>query len=269
MISLNKYFDRINYKGSADISYKTLVAIHTAHAFNIPFENLAIHDLSSDPENPIKLDEDSLQTKLIEQRRGGYCHETNELLAFALIQLGFKVDRLVAHVLGDNGIHELLLVEIANEKYLADAGFGGNGLIEPLPLKTDTSFNQFSECFKLTLEYPRSEKIQEYVLNVLIRDKWTPMYSFTLNPCLAGDFEPFNYYTSHKKTSVFTTNRICTKPTPSGRIILHNYKLKIRQDGHQESSLIKEEEYIDTLDSYFGIKLPASTVFKPLPNEPV
>lgn len=267
MIDINKYFERINYRGKVDVSFETLRGIHVAHAFSIPFENLAIHDTSSDTEELIKLDENSLVEKLIEKKRGGWCHETNELLALVLEQLGFKVRRLLGSVPPLNGTHKCLLITIGNDQYLADTGFGGNCIIEPLPLITDTVFKQFSEIFKLTLEHPRSEEIEEYVLYIFIKDNWSKLYSFTLTPRLSEDFDQFNYFTSHSKKSFFVQNRIVMRPTLEGRILLLNHKLKICNNGNQETLTVKNEEYLSVLDKYFSLKLPMDTVFKPFLKE--
>lgn len=261
MINLKNYFTRIGYTGSADVSAQTLINIHRAQAFSIPFENLDIHDLSNTTEHLIKLDEQSLENKMVNNNRGGYCHETNELLALVLLQLGFKVDRLAARVLVEDNIpigHKLLLVTIGKEKYIADVGFGGNGLIEPIPLTIDTEFKQFSETFKL------SKRNKSYILWFKVRDTWNKLYSFTLNPYLAVDYEAFNYYVSHEASSIFVTNRICTLPTKTGRIILNNMTLKIRAKGKNESLNLKPNEYLKTLNKYFGIKLLQTTKFKPV-----
>lgn len=268
MIDINKYFERINYKGSKDVSFETLRGIHIAQVFSVPFENLELHDTSSDPENLRNLDEQTLVNKIIEQKRGGACMEINELLALVLIQLGFNVKRLIASVTPlKRRTHKCLLITIGNDKYLADTGFGGNCILEPLPLITDTPFKQFSETFKLTLGHPRSEEIEEYVLYSLIKGEWVNLYSFPCSVHLPEEYEPLNYFNSHSKKSVLVQNRIVTRPTPEGRMILHNHKLKIRSNGHQESITVKEEEYLVILDRYFGIKLPSSTVFKPLTQE--
>ena len=56
----------------------------------IPFENLDIL-LGAD-----RLDLESLQRKLVQGRRGGYCFEHNTLFAAALEEIGFGVTRLAA-----------------------------------------------------------------------------------------------------------------------------------------------------------------------------
>jgi N-hydroxyarylamine O-acetyltransferase len=90
-IDLDRYFARIGFQGGRTPTLETLHAIHLAHATTIPFEN--VNSLRGEP---VLLDLESLQSKLIDQRRGGYCFEQNLLLAAVLEQLGFHVTRLLA-----------------------------------------------------------------------------------------------------------------------------------------------------------------------------
>lgn len=254
MINLHDYFARIGYNGTSEASRETLFAIHRTHALSIPFENLALFETSLDRDQPIKLDAQSLSNKLIHKRRGGYCYETNGLLALVLEQLGFNVTRLVGRV--EQMIdHQLLLISLDDSLYLADVGLGGNGLIEPLPFIVDVSVKQFAETFKLIF----SEGA--YVLQVLIKDEWSNLYSFRLNPYLPIDYEPLNHYIA-KFHPFLTKNRVCTLPTPEGRIILNNNELKIRQFGQNQATLIPESAYLATLKEYFKIDLPLETQFK-------
>jgi N-hydroxyarylamine O-acetyltransferase len=75
---LQNYFERIGYEGAPSADLKTLNAIHLLHTHSIPFENLnpLLHW-------PIKLDIESLQEKIIQNKRGGYCFEHNILLSHA------------------------------------------------------------------------------------------------------------------------------------------------------------------------------------------
>jgi N-hydroxyarylamine O-acetyltransferase len=78
-------------KGVADIAL--LQRVHRAQALTIPFENFDIC-----LQRPIKLDSQSLQQKLVSQRRGGYCFEVNGLLLIALQALGFEARALLCRV---------------------------------------------------------------------------------------------------------------------------------------------------------------------------
>src|ERR1700690_81034 len=136
-IDLKAYAARIEYCGEWTPTLDTLQALHLAHATHIPFENLDV--LRG---HPGALDLESLSARLIDGKRGGYCFGQNALFAAVLESIGFQVTRLAARVrLGSTRVgprsHMLLAVEIESEKWLADVGFGGDGLLLPLPLKPD------------------------------------------------------------------------------------------------------------------------------------
>src|SRR5262245_30890771 len=133
-LDLDAYLARIGYTGDLTPTLKTLRGLHLAHATHIPFENLDILLGRS-----IELDLASLQSKLVARRRGGYCFEQNTLFAAALETVGFPVTRLGARVLmGTDHIrprtHMLLGVTADGAEWLADVGFGGEGLIWPILL---------------------------------------------------------------------------------------------------------------------------------------
>jgi len=80
---LNAYCARIGYAGPLTPTLETLHAVVARHAATIPFENLDV--LLG---RPIRLDAESLQKKLVRERRGGYCFEQNGLLLLALGAFG-------------------------------------------------------------------------------------------------------------------------------------------------------------------------------------
>ena len=71
-IDLDAYFQRIGYSGDCSPRLTTLQEIHQRHSQTIAFENL-----NSLLKQPVKLDLASLQQKLINEGRGGYCFEQN------------------------------------------------------------------------------------------------------------------------------------------------------------------------------------------------
>src|ERR1700744_2551539 len=137
---LQKYLARIGYSGPVAADLATLKALQTSHLDAIPFE--AIDPLLR---RPVKLDLASIQAKVVDGSRGGYCYEHNLLLRAALQTIGFEVTGLAGRVrwmsppgspLGPK-THMLLKVDLADGPYLADAGFGACLLDAPLQLKTD------------------------------------------------------------------------------------------------------------------------------------
>ena len=136
---LSNYLTRIGVRGPIEPGLATLSAIHAAHVDAIPFEGF-------DPllRRPVKLDLASVQEKLVDGRRGGYCFEQNVLFKAALEAIGFKVTGLGGRVrwmsppdspLGPRE-HMMLKVDLPDGPYLADVGFGACVLDAPLQLKT-------------------------------------------------------------------------------------------------------------------------------------
>src|SRR4051794_32030595 len=74
-LDLDRYCRRIGLTEANGPSLDLLQAIVARHSASIPFENLDIV-----LGRPIRLDIGSLQSKLVDSRRGGYCFEQNTLL---------------------------------------------------------------------------------------------------------------------------------------------------------------------------------------------
>jgi N-hydroxyarylamine O-acetyltransferase len=259
---LELYFSRIGYQGLTQVSEETLDNIHTAQIFSIPFENLELQEIknANKADTIIHLDEKSIFNKLVLNRRGGYCHENNELLATVLSTLGFKVDRLAARVLIEPNLsitHKLLLVTIGDKQWIADVGFGANGIYKPMPLVPDQIIKQYGDFFRLIREEDK------YTLEITQAENWVKLYEFSTNPVNAVDFEPMSYYVSHHPNSIFVKNRICVLPTPEGRITLNNDQLKIKQGKSKTQISLKDGPgYLEALETYFGLKFPKETQFK-------
>lgn len=135
-LDLDAYLHRIGYGGPRNTTLETLAAVHRAHVGAIAFENL-------DPwlGRPVALDIGAVQRKLVAQRRGGFCYEHNLLLGRALAALGFGVTELAARVRWNvptevtrPRTHMLLAVNVAAQRYIVDAGFGGHTITAPLRL---------------------------------------------------------------------------------------------------------------------------------------
>jgi N-hydroxyarylamine O-acetyltransferase len=254
-VSLNAYFQRINYLGDRSPTLKTLQAIHLCHARSIAFENL-----SSWLKQPVSLDLISLQQKLIHQGRGGYCFEQNLLLRSVLIALGFRVTNLAARVLWNlpEGTttarsHMLLRVDIDGEQYIADVGLGGLTLTAPLSLTPDLEQSTPHEPFRLIVV----DSI--YILQAYTGQAWKSLYCFDLQEQLLLDYEVSNWYVSTYSTSLFVTTLIAARPNSDRRYALQNNQLTTHHlDGYKhEHILTTVTELRDTLENTFRLHLPA------------
>ncbi|HWD55792.1 MAG TPA: arylamine N-acetyltransferase [Acidimicrobiales bacterium] len=194
--SLPAYLDRIGLAGSPAPG---LAEIHRAHATTIPFENFDPH-----AGIPVSLDLGHLEDKMVTRGRGGYCFEHNLLLGAALDSLdGFEVAPMLARVrLGPEGSprplnHLLLRVSDRDGTWLADVGFGGGGLLDPLPFAAGPETGQSGWRYRLVEQGP------ELVLQVFQDDAWTDMYGFVPEPAEAIDIAVNNWYTATHPESDF------------------------------------------------------------------
>jgi len=255
-LDLAAYLGRIGYSGSVQPSRATLEALHLAHATHIPFENLDI--LLG---RPIRLDLASLQDKLVRGRRGGYCFEQNLLFASVLERLGYSVTRLAARVYYRNQpkvprTHIALLARIEGAAWLADVGFGLEGLLLPVPFVAGREARQFAWTYRVI------ESEGEWTLQSLREQSWTELYSFSLEPCLAVDFEPANHYTATHPDSRFMRTLTAQLPTPEVRYRLRNRELMLdRGAGVSRRILADDDELLAVLAGTFGLRFPAGTRF--------
>ena len=245
-VDLKAYAARIEYGGEFTPTLATLRDVHLAHATRIPFENLDI--LLG---RPIRLDIESLTTKLIDARRGGYCFEQNALFAAVLEAIGFRVTRLAARVrMGATEIrprsHMLLAVDVDGGKWLADVGFGGDGLLLPVQLKADEVQQHFGWQYRVIVEGGL------YVLQSLRPEGWLDLYSFTLEEQYAADYEVSNYFTSTFPASPFVTRLVAQRPGKDVRLTLVNRQLtEQRPDGSSETTLADDDAVLEALAERF------------------
>jgi N-hydroxyarylamine O-acetyltransferase len=250
--NLDAYLERVNYSGSTDPTEETLNDIHVCHALNVPFENLDVFY-----GKPPLLDEVSLYNKIVKNRRGGYCFEMNGIFSIVLQNLGFKVANLLARVTID-GInytpktHQVILVEAENKKWLADVGFGNDGIIAPLLLVEDADQKQFSHVYRIVKE----SRFDGYLLQKKRGDTYNSLYAFTMDECYPEDFVMSNHYTATFPESFFKIMRMCTMPTKEGRITLTDTHFKkVKDEEVTENEIKSEEEFNRYLKQYFRLNL--------------
>ena len=255
-LDLEAYLQRIGYSGGLDPTVETLTGLHRAQVLSIPFENLDILLGRS-----IRLDLASLQAKLVRDRRGGYCFELNALFAAVLEHIGFAVTGLAARVsMGEerttSRTHMILGVDIAGTRWLADVGFGGDTLLDPISFDDDQPVQQGAWAFRLV------DEGEVRILWGLRADGWLDLYSFTQEPQLPVDYEVANHYTSTWPRSPFVTKIIAQRSGLDERWILIEDELRVeRPDGTQRWRVASPDERLSVLAARFGLGFPDGTRF--------
>lgn len=251
---LDNYFQKIGYTGDVRHNLDTLQMLHQLHPQKLPFENLNPY-LGI----PVKLDIVSLYHKMVLEKRGGYCFEHNLLFAHVLKTLGFKVKTLAARVMWNvpDGLvtprsHMLLCVEVDEELYIADVGFGGMTLTTPLKLTPTLEQATTHESFRLIEAEPY------FILQGKVKNEWKAIYRFTLEEQYQPDYEVMSWYLSNYPASHFVTGLIAARVTTYGRLALRNNELAIHHlNSETERKQIKTvDELKMILTTEFGIDIP-------------
>lgn len=254
-LDLDAYLDRIGYRGALAPTREVLEALHVAHVDAVPFENLDI--LLG---RPIRIDLASVQAKIVGARRGGYCFEQNTLFVAVLRRLGFKVTTLFARVWYRRTempprSHMLARVDLPDGPTLADVGFGGPGLREPLRLVAGEVQEQSLDVLRLRHDG------SVWMLESKTGEQWQDLYAFTLEEHFPIDYEVANHYTSTYPSSIFVNNLIVSLSSPEGRVMLHNRKLSTARGGESDTVELGEDSLLDVLRERFRLDFPPGTRF--------
>ncbi|MEV4357744.1 arylamine N-acetyltransferase family protein [Nonomuraea sp. NPDC004186] len=207
-LDLEAYLARIGHGGPLTPTYETLRALHLAHVRSIPFENLDVV-----LGRGIALDVGSLQDKLVTGGRGGYCHEQNLLFAAALERLGFVLTRHLARIrLGRRHLprsHATLTVEADGRTWLADVGFGGEGLVVPI------AFEDGATARSGPWEWRLGRDGDFRVLHAGPAE----LYAFRPDePHYPSDFEVANFYVANSPRSPFVHHVLAQRTTADARV---------------------------------------------------
>ena len=262
---LDAYFGRIGLQGSFAPTLETLRTLHARHAMTIAFEDL-------DPllGRPVSLDVADLEDKMVHGRRGGYCFEQNTLFRAALEAVGFEVQAMLARMrwnrpadLDTARTHMVLMIKLPQGRCIADVGFGGHGLAEPLEFDCSKSQHQARGHYRL-LDLGAVVELQ-----VEIRGEWRPIHRLDPAPQAAVDFEAANWFTATHPRSQFRSTLIMGLVGENERYSLANRVLKTRHaDGSSTTrTLWTPEELGKVIDGLFGVEAPApfEEIFARLP----
>lgn len=255
-IDLEAYLARVGYAGSRRPSLETLTGLHETHVTAVPFENLDI--LLG---RGISLELPALEAKLVKARRGGYCFEQNTLFQAVLQAMGFRVTPLAARVrMGMADVrprtHMLLRVAVDEGAWLADVGFGGDGLMRPL------SFAPGAEVWTAGVGHRLRREDDLWVLTAKVGGEWVDLYAFTLEPQHPADYEMANHYTSTWPASKFVLTLTAQRARPDGRAILRNRELRVREGEGVRTETVRDPDHLlEVLEREFGLLFPAGTRF--------
>ena len=249
-LDLDAYLARIGYDGRREPTIASLEALYRGHHAAIPFENVTA--LLGDH---VPLDLDALQAKMVEHRRGGYCHEHVMLFGAALERLRFPVTRLAARVRPRAPrvlprTHLLLATEVAGDRLICDIGFGA-GVLGPLPLTSSTT-RQGGWDYRLEPHGP------EWLLSGRGTGPWEDLHVFTEAPQVPADIEMANHFVATSPHSPFARRLIVMRVDERvRRTLLDRTLITEYADGHRDAREVTTADALTVLWEVFDVHLDA------------
>jgi N-hydroxyarylamine O-acetyltransferase len=256
VFSAERYLQRIGMSAHAGApTVELLTALQLAHLISVPFENLHVFHRRG-----VRTDVEWSYTKIVEQRRGGWCFEVNGCFGALLQEIGFEVDYISCQVWNDPGEwgppfdHLGLLVHVDEERWFVDVGFGDNCL-EPLPLR-DGEHPATPRSARIELE------ADAFLLTELTPDgAWFPQLRGTLRPVQLAEFTPRSEYLRAAPDLGWSTKPFATRALDGdgSRVTLRGDVLRVRsgtgpfvdtpvEPGDWSGLLIEQFGLTDTLD---------------------
>ena len=256
---LDRYLVRIGYEGPRAASLTVLTELHRLHPAAVAFENL-------DPfmGREVTLEAPTLQRKLVDQRRGGYCFEQNLLFMDALRALGFRATGLAARVVWNRPpdfltprSHMMVRVELDGESWMADVGFGGLTQTAPLRLKPGEQETPH-EPFRLV------EQDGHFVSQALAGGEWRSLYRFDLAENFEQDYAVTSYFLSTHPQSQFVTGLMLARPLPDRRLALAGNRLTTHWLGgkSERQELETPAALAEAIETQFGIDIADRHMFE-------
>lgn len=252
-LDIDRYLQRIDVAGQQQPSLAFLKTLHRQHLLHIPFENLDIHW-----GREILLDYEKLFHKVVDEKRGGFCHELNGLFFVLLTQLGFQCYLAAARMpqpggeLSPNFEHMCVLAQVENELYLCDVGFG-KGPIYPLRISSSDLQMSFNQFYRVRQEGNTGWWLEESDNGLDFEKK----YLFSPKERGIVEFVDRCQYQQRSDDSHFRKQKMITQLTPDGRKTLTEKVLIVTSRGQKkEHYLLNEDDFYIKLEEHFYIKRP-------------
>jgi N-hydroxyarylamine O-acetyltransferase len=144
-----------------------------------------------------------------------------------------------------------LTVDVDDNRFVVDPGFGGHGALVPVPVREGTEVRDGIDRHRMV----RNDG--EWVLEADIDGTMTALWTSTLEPQLPIDFELANYWVSTAPASPFINRLMLRALTPGGRTSVMNRDVTVVREGKTEQYQVADRRALRALlAEHFGFDLP-------------
>jgi N-hydroxyarylamine O-acetyltransferase len=254
LTNLASYLQRLGFDAPPTPTLETLRLLQLRHTGVFAFENLTT--LSGEP---VRIDMSSIEQKVLQDGRGGYCYELNYLFLALLQALGYDARGISGRVVMGQPegawtarTHRLSLVTLDGVRYITDVGFGG--MVPTAPLLLDSLEEQSTPHEPYRIE----QHADGYTLRAKVADEWRPMYIFDLQRQEDIDYAVGNWYVSTHPESSFARQLMVARTGEGWRRTLNNGNFAIHRMGRdsERRQVANVQELIGVLESEFEIRVP-------------
>ncbi|PMQ08142.1 N-hydroxyarylamine O-acetyltransferase [Pseudomonas sp. AD21] len=248
------YLQRLGFDAPPAPTLETLRQLQLRHTGVFAFENL-----STITGAPVLIDLASVEQKVLNGGRGGYCYELNNLFLTLLLELGFEARGISGRVVlaqpegtWTARTHRLSLVIIDGERYITDVGFGGMVPTAPLLLDIEDAQPTPHESYRI------EKQADGYMLRADVAGEWRSMYLFDLQRQEDIDYTLGNWYVSTHPESPFAKRLMVARTGDGWRRTLNNGSFAIHHMGAESErrEVADVDELIEVLEQEFDLRLP-------------
>ncbi|MGB8920516.1 MAG: arylamine N-acetyltransferase [Pseudomonas sp.] len=248
------YLQRLGFDAPPAPTLETLRQLQLRHTGVFAFENL-----STITGAPVLIDLASVEQKVLNGGRGGYCYELNNLFLTLLLELGFEARGISGRVVlaqpegtWTARTHRLSLVIIDGERYITDVGFGGMVPTAPLLLDIEDAQPTPHESYRI------EKQADGYMLRADVAGEWRSMYLFDLQRQEDIDYTLGNWYVSTHPESPFAKRLMVARTGDGWRRTLNNGSFAIHRMGAESErrEVADVDELIEVLEQEFDLRLP-------------
>jgi N-hydroxyarylamine O-acetyltransferase len=164
----------------------------------------------------------------------------------------------------------VLTVPCDGRELLADVGFGGDGLVEPIAMD-GTAHEQDGMAYRVVGDTRlRGENSlaasarQARVLQRQAGNQWEDLYAVLPDPVHPVDFEMANWFTSTYTRSAFVLNLTAQRIANGSRHILRNLTYTVLRGSESQTRVLTRAELVPLLRETFGLDVPDDAKFRAL-----
>ena len=244
----------IKFQDEKEIKHLTIDYLNELIAhymLKVPFENINVQN-----KQEINLTLDGLYDKIISNHRGGYCYEMNTFFRHYLQKKGFVAFNTAATIVTSKGrsregSHMTTIVEIDNNSYIADVGFGD------LPMKAIPIGNKY--IFETVTDgngtFRAIQINNQIVVQKLVDGEYKTKYEASIYAQELPDFKENIEYNQYNPGSIFVKQLLITMPNPNGRKTMTHRQMTITDHGEKTTIPVNKDNYRKLLEENFGLNI--------------